>query len=557
MSVQENDDQLNVQEDDDQYNPVRENDDQYQIAEQVNWVGDITSSNTRQCLDTSQTLSKEADDQPSSEKEHDIIDAKNVNLEDDTRATLENPIESYEGEFENGQIQTKFRGTFLDNFEAVLENLYKLHNAEVKNEESLANIQFKHDANILIKHESKKVMLLFMPITAPDHGMYSNHIMFKELLSFPWRPGDLCVVYLCAVMNIMVLVLTTVICVLSVNIAKAMEYNASHPCYCSSLFHSSDLDAKENKVGMFNGNLVVRNEVAMGYLFTAMQTKAVKGNVMKDIGPEDTIAANVKHRKKGFDKKHQLKVVVGNTFMTFASSQLFLSDVQQIYDVVSSLNVSKELSSFPWRPGDFLCLVLFAVKNIMVLLLMHRVCVLLLNNAKAKVFKKYSVGFLCYSLPHTFEPKTEEYKVDILNDKLVVRNEINMVFIFPALRARPVLKSVVNKTVENETVENETVKYETVENETVEYETMVCNKMPMFSVKMVSLLHSSNTDMVINEFPAVVEENKLLLLLFPVNTDFTGMETEPDALVDKFLLVQAVWRGTQSRSAKALLSGEN
>ena len=202
-------------------------------------------------------------------------------------------------------------------------------------------------------------------------------------------------------------------------------------------------------------------------------------------------------------------------------------------------------------------MVLFAVKNIMVLLLMHRVCVLLLNNAKAKVFKKYSVGFLCYSLPHTFESETEEYKVDILNDKLVVRNEINMVFIFPALRARPVLKSVVNKTVENETVENETVKYETVENETVEYETMVCNKMPMFSVKMVSLLHSSNTDMVINEFPAVVEENKLLLLLFPVNTDFTGMETEPDALVDKFLLVQAVWRGTQSRSAKALLSGEN
>ena len=153
-------------------------------------------------------------------------------------------------------------------------------------------------------------------------------------------------------------------------------------------------------------------------------------------------------------------------------------------------------------------------------------------------------------MPHTFEPETEEYKVDILNDKLVIRNEMNMVFIFPALRARPVLKSVVIKT-----VEYETVKYETVENETVEYETMVCNKMPMFSVKMVSLLHSSNTDMVINEFPAVVEENKLLLLLFPVNTDFTGMETEPDALVDKFLLVQAVWRGTQSRSAKALLPG--
>ena len=30
-----------------------------------------------------------------------------------------------------------------------------------------------------------------------------------------------------------------------------------------------------------------------------------------------------------------------------------------------------------------------------------------------------------------------------------------------------------------------------------------------------------------------------MLLLFAVNTDFTGMETKPDALVDKFLLVQS------------------
>ena len=34
-------------------------------------------------------------------------------------------------------------------------------------------------------------------------------------------------------------------------------------------------------------------------------------------------------------------------------------------------------------------------------------------------------------------------------------------------------------------------------------------------------------------------ENKLMLLLFAVNTDFTGMETKPDALVDMFLLVQS------------------
>ena len=33
-------------------------------------------------------------------------------------------------------------------------------------------------ANILFNHKSKKVMLLFMAITSPDHGMYSSHIMF-------------------------------------------------------------------------------------------------------------------------------------------------------------------------------------------------------------------------------------------------------------------------------------------------------------------------------------------------------------------------------------------
>ena len=136
--------------------------------------------------------------------------------------------------------------------------------------------------------------------------------------------------------------------------------------------------------------------------------------------------------------------------MKFASSQLFVSYVQQIYDVVSSLNVNKALASFPWRPDDLLCMVLFAVKNIMVLLLMYRVCVLLVNNVKAKVFKKYSVSFPCYSLLHTFEFETEEYKVDILNDKLVARTEINMVFIF---RARPVLKSVVYEIVVINTVE--------------------------------------------------------------------------------------------------------
>ena len=44
---------------------------------------------------------------------------------------------------------------------------------------------------------------------------------------------------------------------------------------------------------MFNGNSVVRNEVSMAFLFSAMQARAVEeDNVMKDISSGDTIAAN-------------------------------------------------------------------------------------------------------------------------------------------------------------------------------------------------------------------------------------------------------------------------
>ena len=69
----------------------------------------------------------------------------------------------------------------------------------------------------------------------------------------------------------------------------------------------------------------------------------------------------------------------------------------------------------------------------MVLLLICRVCVLLVNKFKAKVFKKYSAGFPCYSLFHTFELEAEKYMVDMLNDKPLVRNEISMRYLFPAL----------------------------------------------------------------------------------------------------------------------------
>ena len=72
-----------------------------------------------------------------SEKEKDIIGIEESNLEDDIKATLENPNETYVVEFE-----TLFQGAFVDNFEAILKNLYKLLDAEVKNEEDLvqANI---------------------------------------------------------------------------------------------------------------------------------------------------------------------------------------------------------------------------------------------------------------------------------------------------------------------------------------------------------------------------------------------------------------------------------
>lgn len=72
-----------------------------------------------------------------SEKEKDIIGIEESNLEDDIKATLENPNETYVVEFE-----TLFQGAIVDNFEAILKNLYKLLDAEVKNEEDLvqANI---------------------------------------------------------------------------------------------------------------------------------------------------------------------------------------------------------------------------------------------------------------------------------------------------------------------------------------------------------------------------------------------------------------------------------
>ena len=79
-----------------------------------------------------------------------------------------------------------------------------------------------------------------------------------------------------------------------------------------------------------------------------------------------------------------------------------------------------------------------------VMLLTYEVCVLFVDNVKAKVFKEYSAGFPCYSLLHTFEleVEAEEYMVDMLNVTPLVRNEISMAYLFPALQARPVVKCV-------------------------------------------------------------------------------------------------------------------
>ena len=138
------------------------------------------------------------------------------------------------------------------------------------------------------------------------------------------------------------------------------------------------------------------------------------------------------------------------------------------------------------------------------MLLTYEVCVLFVDNVKAKVFKEYSAGFPCYSLLHTFELEAEKYMVVMLNDKPLVRNEISMRYLFPALQARPVVKCVEYKTVVHEIVVNDTEDYETVE-----YETVVCDEMPMFPVKMVSLLQPSNSELVMNELPAVAVEDLL------------------------------------------------
>ena len=50
-----------------------------------------------------------------------------------------------------------------------------------------------------------------------------------------------------------------------------------------------------------------------------------------------------------------------------------------------------------------------------VMLLTYEVCVLFVDNVKAKVFKEYSAGFPCYSLLHTFELEAEEYMVDMIS----------------------------------------------------------------------------------------------------------------------------------------------
>ena len=66
---------------------------------------------------------------------------------------------------------------------------------------------------------------------------------------------------------------------------------------------------------------------------------------------------------------------------------------------------------------------------------------------------------------------------------------------------------------------HETVVNDTEDYETVEYETVVCDKMPMFPVKMVSLLQPSNSELVMNELPAVAVEDLLSALVDILHID--------------------------------------
>ena len=61
------------------------------------------------------------------------------------------------------------------------------------------------------------------------------------------------------------------------------------------MFHTSELEVKEDKVGMFNGYPVVINEVSMALLVLCHALRAVEDNVMKNIAPDDEKAANVRH----------------------------------------------------------------------------------------------------------------------------------------------------------------------------------------------------------------------------------------------------------------------
>ena len=68
-----------------------------------------------------------------------------------------------------------------------------------------------------------------------------------KLFSFPWRPGNpLCWFYIFTIIDIMVLLLTSVVCALFANTVKAKatkKCSAGYPCY--SVFHTLVLEAEE------------------------------------------------------------------------------------------------------------------------------------------------------------------------------------------------------------------------------------------------------------------------------------------------------------------------
>ena len=100
-----------------------------------------------------------------------------------------------------------------------------------------------------------------------------------KLFSFPWRPGNLLYwFYIFTIIDILVLLLTSVVCALFANTVKAMaskNCSAGYPCY--SVFHTLALKAEEYEKELLRSKPVVRNlKHSMAHLFPVQPTRPVE-----------------------------------------------------------------------------------------------------------------------------------------------------------------------------------------------------------------------------------------------------------------------------------------